>query len=58
MPCLLSWMMSRKIRSSYPESGGLRPGLQLTPAQTETALKNALRYVPENLHEILAPEFC
>ena len=29
----------------------------MTPAQTETALKNALRYVPENLHEILAPEF-
>ena len=32
-------------------------GFSLTPSQTETALKNALRYVPENLHEILAPEF-
>lgn len=32
-------------------------GYSLTPAQTETALKNALRYVPEELHEVLAPEF-
>lgn len=32
-------------------------GFSLTPAQTETALKNALRYIPEELHEALAPEF-
>ncbi|MDH6312632.1 urocanate hydratase [Parabacteroides sp. PFB2-10] len=32
-------------------------GYTLTPAQTETALKNALRYIPEELHEALAPEF-
>lgn len=32
-------------------------GFKLTPAQTEIALKNALRYVPEELHEALAPEF-
>lgn len=32
-------------------------GYRLTPEQTETALKNALRYVPEELHELLAPEF-
>lgn len=32
-------------------------GYSLTPAQTETALKNALRYIPEELHEALAPEF-
>ncbi|MEN6461083.1 MAG: urocanate hydratase [Syntrophomonas sp.] len=32
-------------------------GFRLTPTQTETALKNALRYVPEELHEALAPEF-
>ncbi len=32
-------------------------GYTLTPAQTETALKNALRYIPEELHEVLAPEF-
>ncbi len=32
-------------------------GYSLTPTQTELALKNALRYVPEHLHEKLAPEF-
>ena len=32
-------------------------GFTLTRAQTETALKNALRYIPEELHETLAPEF-
>lgn len=32
-------------------------GYCLTTAQTETALKNALRYVPKELHEKLAPEF-
>ncbi len=32
-------------------------GYRLTPAQTRQALKNALRYVPESLHETLAPEF-
>jgi urocanate hydratase len=32
-------------------------GFSLNQAQTETALKNALRYVPEDFHEILAPEF-
>ena len=32
-------------------------GYSLTPAQTETALMNALRYIPVELHEKLAPEF-
>ena len=32
-------------------------GFRLTPAQTETALKNALRYIPRHLHEEIAPEF-
>ncbi len=32
-------------------------GFKLTKEQTETALKNALRYIPEELHEALAPEF-
>ncbi|MCK4803442.1 MAG: urocanate hydratase [Spirochaetes bacterium] len=32
-------------------------GFRLSPTQTETALKNALRYIPEELHERLAPEF-
>ena len=32
-------------------------GYRLSIAQTRQALKNALRYVPEELHETLAPEF-
>ena len=32
-------------------------GFRLTPAQTKQALKNALRYVPREFHETLAPEF-
>ena len=32
-------------------------GFRLTPAQTEVALKNALRYIPTELHAQLAPEF-
>ena len=32
-------------------------GFKLSPNQTKTALKNALRYVPASLHEKLAPEF-
>ena len=32
-------------------------GFRLTEAQTMTALKNALRYIPTELHSTLAPEF-
>lgn len=32
-------------------------GFNLTKEQTVTAIKNALRYIPEELHEKLAPEF-
>ena len=32
-------------------------GFRLSTEQTKLALKNALRYVPEELHEKLAPEF-
>jgi urocanate hydratase len=32
-------------------------GFQLSESQTETALKNALRYIPTELHAQLAPEF-
>ena len=47
---------------AYPEfAEGIRRapnrGFRLTEAQTQTALKNALRYVPASLHEALAPEF-
>ena len=31
-------------------------GYRLTPAQTRTALKNALRYIPPELHPKMAPE--
>lgn len=46
----------------YPEfQEGIRRapdrGFRLTKEQTKIALKNALRYVPEELHETLAPEF-
>ena len=46
----------------YPEfAKGIRRapdrGYRLTQAQTEVALKNALRYIPAELHEELAPEF-
>ena len=33
------------------------PTVENTKAQAETALRNALRYVPEELHAELAPEF-
>lgn len=32
-------------------------GFRLSPTQTQTALKNALRYIPNELHDQLAPEF-
>lgn len=47
---------------AYPEFiEGIRRapdrGYTLTPAQTATALKNALRYIPTEWHAQLAPEF-
>jgi len=46
----------------YPEfESGIRRapdrGFTLNQSETETALKNALRYIPEELHETLIPEF-
>lgn len=32
-------------------------GFSLSPEQTKVALRNALRYIPEELHATLAPEF-
>jgi urocanate hydratase len=32
-------------------------GFRLTPHQTITALKNALRYIPDSYHSVLVPEF-
>lgn len=57
--------MTIKLDEIYPEypkfEEGIRRapdrGFRLTKAQTKIALKNALRYVPKELHEKLAPEF-
>jgi urocanate hydratase len=50
------------VLPKYPEfQEGVRRapsrGFRLTKEQTKTALKNALRYIPENLHNELADEF-
>ncbi|MEN6593361.1 MAG: urocanate hydratase [Clostridiaceae bacterium] len=53
------------LSSELPEMPAFEPGMRrapdrgyrMTPAQTRQALKNALRYVPECLHETLAQEF-
>jgi len=57
--------MKIRLDGALPEYPGFLPGIRRAPdrgfrlskAQAETALKNALRYVPEALHETLAPEF-
>ena len=57
--------MTIKLDGALPEypafAEGIRRapdrGFRLTPEQTKLALRNALRYVPEELHEQLAPEF-
>ena len=57
--------MTIKLGPELPEMPDFVPGIRrapdrgycLTPEQTRIALKNALRYVPEELHETLAPEF-
>ncbi len=57
--------MTIKLDREFPEMPefveGIRRapdrGFSLTPEQTKTALKNVLRYVPEELHAALAPEF-
>ncbi|WP_040413110.1 urocanate hydratase [Desulfosporosinus sp. OT] len=61
----ISQAMTVKLESELPDKPefieGIRRapdrGFSLTLAQTKIALKNALRYVPEELHEKLAPEF-
>ena len=57
--------MTIRLDNEYPDYPefveGIRRapdrGFRLTKAQARVALKNALRYVPEELHEKLAPEF-
>jgi len=61
----ISQAMTIKLDNELPEYPkfveGIRRasdrGFKLTPAQTEVALKNALRYIPEEFHEQVAPEF-
>lgn len=57
--------MTIQLSNELPEYPKFVPGIRrapdrgfrLTPEQTKLALKNALRYVPPELHEKLAPEF-
>ena len=53
--------LSAELPPMPPFEEGIRRapdrGFRLTKEQTKLALKNALRYVPVNLHEKLAPEF-
>ena len=61
----VSRAMTIKLDNTLPEMPKFQEGLRRAPsrgfrlsqAQTEVALKNALRYIPEELHETLAPEF-
>ena len=61
----ISKAMTIKLDAVLPEyptfAEGIRRapdrGYRLTKEQTKVALRNALRYVPEELHETLAPEF-
>ncbi len=61
----ISEAMTIKLDDVLPEMPEFKEGIRRAPdrgftlnkAQTETALKNALRYIPEKYHDILAPEF-
>ncbi|MGB9791844.1 MAG: urocanate hydratase, partial [Thermacetogeniaceae bacterium] len=61
----ISKAMTIKLDNELPEMPEFEPGIRRAPSrgfrlnkeQTKLALKNALRYVPEELHEKLAPEF-
>ena len=61
----ISEAMTIKLDATLPEYPEFVPGIRRAPdrgftlnrQETETALKNALRYIPEELHEALIPEF-
>ena len=61
----ISDAMTIKLDNQLPEYPGFVEGVRRAPdrgfrlkkEQTRIALKNALRYVPQELHETLAPEF-
>ncbi len=62
---LVAQAMTIKMKSELPDYPKFREdirrapdrGWTLTKKETELALKNALRYIPEELHEKVAPEF-
>ncbi|KAG9059956.1 urocanate hydratase, partial [Cutibacterium granulosum DSM 20700] len=57
--------MTIRLDAEYPPDPVFEPGIRrapsrgfrLTDEQTRTALRNALRYLPSELHEKAAPEF-
>jgi len=61
----ISRAMRIKLPNELPPHPGFIEGIRRAPsrgytlnsAQTKLALKNALRYIPPDLHEKLAPEF-
>ena len=64
-PPQVSEAMRIRLDDALPPMPAFVPGIRRAPdrgftlsaGQTVTALQNALRYVPEHLHERLAPEF-
>ena len=58
-------MINLRIDSELPDKKQFLPGIRraphrgfnLSPKETAIALKNALRYIPSELHQTLAPEF-
>jgi len=61
----ISNAMTIKLSGELPPEKKFLPGIRRAPnrglplrkSEIATALKNALRYIPEELHETLAPEF-
>ena len=57
--------MSVKLDHSLPEKPGFEKGIRRAPdrvynlnlKETKLALMNALRYIPQEFHDIMAPEF-
>ncbi len=62
---IIAKAMTIKLDSGLPEKPTFTEGIRRAPDRvftlnqkdTEIALKNALRYIPEDLHAVLAPEF-
>jgi urocanate hydratase len=65
MVTFMSSPISLALSAELPVAKEFAPGIRrapargytLSPEETATAVKNALRYVPADLHEALAPEF-